>query len=554
MRARLLFTGLLVLILLSTLSGVAFAQDPEPQSEQSIAATVGTSFTYQGSLVDNGAPASGTYDLQFRLYNDDTAGSQVGSTLTGQDVPVTNGLFTVRLDFGNVFDGTQLWLEVAVRPGSSTDAFTTLSPRQRLTAAPYAVYSTYSANALNAWNLSGNTGTSNSNFLGTKDSQPLIMKTNNNEALRIDSSGNVSVSRGNFSVTPGNVNIGSGSLNVSSGNIIVSNGSIGIGTAGPGAKLEAYTTAGAIGLMGTSNSRGVLGRLGVISCPGGSSNLPYAVGGCAGTTAGYGVVGMSDSNVAIHAESGGSRAVEGFATAGGIGVIGDSSARGVVGTLGRGPCAGTYGVGGCGGTTGDGVVGRTSVGANTFTAAAMHAINDNGGDIFIGEGFGARKARIDSSGKGYFNGGTQGSGADYAESIRSTDDAAKLEPGDVLEIDPQEGYAVRQSREPSSRLVAGVYSTRPSVLAVGEHGVNDSLAGEVPVAMLGVVPTKVTAENGPIEVGDLLVTSSSPGRAMKAKPASLNGVEVYPTGAILGKALEPLPKGTGIIKVLVTLK
>ncbi len=513
MRGRVLVTGLLVLILAGAWGGVSLAQGPHPLSDQTAEATVGTAFTYQGRLTDGNAPANNTYDFQFRLFNDASAGSQVGGTVTAQDVQVTDGLFTVPLDFGNAFDGTALWLEVAVRAGSSTGAYTTLDPRQRLTATPYAQYSP------SAWSLSGNAGTTaGTDFLGTKDGQPLILKTNNTEALRIDSFG-----------------------------------SVGIGTSGPGAKLEAFATS-AIGLMGTSNSRGVVGRLGPISCPGGTSNLPYAVGGCAGATGGYGVLASSAAGIAVHAESSGGRAVEGFNNNGGIGVIGDSSARGVVGTLGRGPCAGTYGVGGCGGTTGDGVVGRTSVGANTFTAAAMHAINDNGGDIFIGEGFGARKARIDASGRGYFNGGTQNNGADYAESIRTTDDAAKLEPGDVLALDPQDGGAVRRSREPNSRLVAGVYSTRPSVLAVGEHGVNDSLAGEVPVAMLGIVPTKVTAENGAIAVGDLLVTSSSPGRAMKATPAVVNGVEVYPTGAILGKALEPLAQGDGVIKVLVTLK
>src|SRR5262249_27063910 len=100
----------------------------------------------------------------------------------------------------------------------------------------------------------------------------------------------------------------------------------------------------------------------------------------------------------------------------------------------------------------------------------------------------------------------------------------------------------------------GVYSTQPSILGTGKHGVDDSLAGEVPVALLGIVPTKVTAENGPIHVGDLLVTSSLPGHAMKARPKVVKGVRVYPAGAILGKALEPLRQGNGVIKVLVTLR
>jgi hypothetical protein len=103
-------------------------------------------------------------------------------------------------------------------------------------------------------------------------------------------------------------------------------------------------------------------------------------------------------------------------------------------------------------------------------------------------------------------------------------------------------------------LVAGVYSTRPSILAIGDHGIDDPLTGEVPMAMLGVVPTKVSAENGPIAIGDLLVTASLPGYAMKAIPQTVAGVAIYPTGAILGKALEPLAQGTGLIKVMVTLR
>jgi len=118
---------------------VVLAQGPAPQGETNIQTTLGTAFTYQGRLDDGGSPANGTYDFQFTLYNADVSGSRVGSTVTKSSVRVNDGLFTVRLDFGDVFDGTALWLEVAVRPAGS-GSYTALSPRQALTAAPYARY------------------------------------------------------------------------------------------------------------------------------------------------------------------------------------------------------------------------------------------------------------------------------------------------------------------------------------------------------------------------------------------------------------------------------
>ena len=83
-------------------------------SARPLAATLGTSFTYQGRLMDGGSPANGTYDFQFSLYNASSSGAQVGGTLTQTGVTVANGLFTVQLDFGNVYDGTALYLQVAV--------------------------------------------------------------------------------------------------------------------------------------------------------------------------------------------------------------------------------------------------------------------------------------------------------------------------------------------------------------------------------------------------------------------------------------------------------
>ncbi|MCP4362377.1 MAG: hypothetical protein GY796_30600 [Chloroflexi bacterium] len=102
-----------------------------------------TNFTYQGFLTDDSNPANGSYDLQFELYDADTGGNQVGNTKVFDTMPVSNGLFTANLDFGAVFNGQALWLDIGVRPGGSSGAFTILSPRQPLTAVPYALYSNH---------------------------------------------------------------------------------------------------------------------------------------------------------------------------------------------------------------------------------------------------------------------------------------------------------------------------------------------------------------------------------------------------------------------------
>jgi hypothetical protein len=104
------------------------------------AETLGTAFTYQGRLTDGGSPANGEYDFRFMLYDAASSGAQVGSAVMREDVTVTDGLFTVQLDFGSgAFTGEARYLEIGVRPGDSTGAYTDLSPRQPLTPAPYAL-------------------------------------------------------------------------------------------------------------------------------------------------------------------------------------------------------------------------------------------------------------------------------------------------------------------------------------------------------------------------------------------------------------------------------
>jgi hypothetical protein len=115
-----------------------------------MAAPFGTAFTYQGRLGDGGQPAEGIYDLRFSIYDSAGGDTAVAGPLTNSPVDVSNGLFTVTLDFGaGLFDGNARWLEMGVRTNGSS-AFITLSPRQPLTPAPYAFYAPNAGTAATA--------------------------------------------------------------------------------------------------------------------------------------------------------------------------------------------------------------------------------------------------------------------------------------------------------------------------------------------------------------------------------------------------------------------
>lgn len=193
-----------------------------------------TAFTYQGQLTDDGVPASAPFDFRITLHDEAGGGLLIAGPVTNAAVNVVNGLFTVALDFGpGVFTGDERWLEIGVRTNGG-GTFTVLTPRQALSATPYAITAGNLAGTLDAaqltgtipdarfslnvsllgpsiesediadgtiqavdvnsasfdttfWRTAGNAGTtSGMHLLGTTDDQPLDLAVNNQRALRLE--------------------------------------------------------------------------------------------------------------------------------------------------------------------------------------------------------------------------------------------------------------------------------------------------------------------------------------------------------------------------------
>ncbi len=147
-----------------------------------------TAFTYQGNLNvssspqaspnGGGTPATGSFDFEFLLFDAQTGGEQIGSILAREGVPVVNGNFTVTLDFGAAFPGTDRFLQIAVRSAGNPSGYTPLSPRTQLSSSPYAVKSLSSETAVNAAQLGGvpadqfiTTATGGTNFIQNNTTQ-----------------------------------------------------------------------------------------------------------------------------------------------------------------------------------------------------------------------------------------------------------------------------------------------------------------------------------------------------------------------------------------------
>jgi hypothetical protein len=174
--------------------------------------------------------------------------------------------------------------------------------------------------------------------------------------------------------------------------------------------------------------------------------------------------------------------------------------------------------------TGAGVLGYSTAGPGMFAwSTVTHSLVVSGSARITGD---------------LLAGGDVITNADVAENYVAV---GTLEAGDVVVLDPSTHLGVRRADHPYDTAVAGIVSTDPAILLPGA-------VDGVPLALVGRVPVKVDARAAAIQVGDLLTTSSMPAHAMRCDD------RVQCVGAIVGKALEPLDGGTGVILALVTLQ
>jgi hypothetical protein len=244
--------------------------------------------------------------------------------------------------------------------------------------------------------------------------------------------------------------------------------------------------------------------------PGVLGESPTGYAGVYGkSTSGYGVVGESTDDVAVFGSS----------SSGTGGLFSSMTGTGVYASSNAGPGVDAY--------SRDG----TGLYARSACCDPFRAYGSSSSDV---------EFRISNAGEVYADGTFHSGGADLAEMLPAQDG---LEPGDVLVIGV-DGELVRSTFAYATN-VAGVCSTNPGF--VGGESPEGAAGGTVPLAIVGVVPVKASAENGAIRPGDLLVASSTAGHAMKAGPNP-------PQGTVIGKAMEKLDSGTGVIRLLATLQ
>ena len=306
------------------------------------------------------------------------------------------------------------------------------------------------------------------------------------------------------------------------------------------------STYGVFGQADSTDGRGVMGRASA------TTGTTYGVYGLSLSTAGTGVMGYDNATTGTtygvygrtDSGDGGAAGVYGYASvtyglsAGVRGVTDSTTGWGAVGVEGKASQTTGYSTGVRGlSYSADGYAG---VFQNGGGGIALYAIsNTTSGDIITVDSYMSTVFRVTGAGNVYADGSYLSPAADYAEMWPAN---GNLQPGDVLVVGMDGKLTL--STQPFQASVVGVYSTKPGFVGGAANGGDQT--GKVPLAITGIVPVKVSAENGVIHPGDMLVASATPGYAMRAG-------DNPPNGTVLGKALGSLESGTGVIQVLVML-
>ena len=286
-----------------------------------VSAQTDTTFTYQGSLNDQGAAANGSFNLTFALFDALGGGSQIGSTIVMNSVPVTDGLLTVELDFGaSAFDNTGRWLEIAVNG-------TTLSPRQPINRSPYSIQTRGIFVDANQMVGIGTAAPEAPLHVHDGTAGAVVAHGNSIAAFERDGEGFLSIltpdtaQRGilfgdpesfvNGSIIYNNGAVPDGFQFRTGGNrtnmVIDADGNVGIGTVSPEYRLQVFnselitfdsqntsTSGSALAIRGLSESSSGIGVFGITSATSGSG---YGVSGQSMSSSGRGVSGVASSNV-----------------------------------------------------------------------------------------------------------------------------------------------------------------------------------------------------------------------------------------------------------------
>ena len=574
-------------------------------------ATFADAFTYQGELRLNGNAVNDNCDFRFTLWNATSGGSQIGGIIQVSNQALTDGRITATLDFGNnAFDGADRYIQVQVRCPAGSGSYTTLTPRQPVMPAPYALKSL--GNTM-SWADSANRTTTNDRVgIGGSANQQLHVQGSGGSPAMVAIDANdapsgrqaiglgVNSSNGDFQISR-LTNAGS-SITRNDFVIEAATGDVGIGTTNPIARLN------------VTDPSGVVARF---SSSGGSTAIIGEVSGGNGDGRAMSLYGISSNDLLrVHNDGTGPAAFfDGFVGVGRTDQVTSAELFGLYsGTTGF---AGMYietaddGEPFYGYSAGGDIDAYTYYSGGTeqwnlYVGSTRMTVDANSGHVGIGIGAPATRLHInggnDSSlgGGGYIttgsisgtnisidnneimarnngnandllinreggdvfigsaSGGTSTlitpviqitGGSDLSEMFDVNGDV-EPQPGMVVVIDPENPGQLMPSSTAYDIKVAGIISGAGGVATGMTMGQDGSIAdGEHPVALTGRVYCLVDATDGAIEPGDMLTTSNTPGHAMKASDRD------RAHGSVIGKAMTSLEAGeTGLVLVLVNLQ